>query len=122
MASARPASQRSGSKQETPDDQFRFVIPPAINDCDDVPSLSQHRLQYARQRREACIDPNSDNQDEDNDTESEGDGNATFSKYSDGEVEEEGSDQSEEEEEEEDNRDQIQMLQLIHRHLQVRNI
>ena len=40
MASARPASQGSGSEQETLDGQSRFVIPPAVEDCDNVPSPS----------------------------------------------------------------------------------
>ena len=65
MASARPASQGSGSEQETPDGQSHFVIPPAIEDCDNVPSPSQHRLSRASQFREAGLDCMSDDQDQD---------------------------------------------------------
>ncbi len=60
MASARPASEGSGSEQETPDGQSRFVIPAPIEDCDDVPSPSQHRLSRASQLRQAGLDRTSD--------------------------------------------------------------
>ena len=73
MASARPASEGSGSQQETPDDQTRFVIPPAIDDCDDVPSPSQHRLSHASQLSQACLDRMSDDWDHDDGTHSEDD-------------------------------------------------
>ena len=70
MASARPASEGSSSEQETPDGQSHFVIPLAIDDCDDVPSPSQHRL-CASQRRQAGLDSISDDQDQDDATQSE---------------------------------------------------
>ncbi len=96
MTSARPASQRSGSEQETPDDPSRFVFPPATDDCDDVPSPSQHRLQYASQRRQAGLDRISYDQDQDNDIHSEEEeGEAEVSNSTGGKEEEE-----EEEEEE----------------------
>ena len=70
MASARPASEGSGSQQETTVGQNRFVIPPAIDDCDDVPSPSQHRLSRASQLRQAGM---SDDRDHDDGTHSEDD-------------------------------------------------
>ncbi len=73
MASACPASEGSGSQQETPDGQARFVIPAPIEDCDHVPSPSQHRLPYASQLRQACLDCMSDDQDQDDGTHSEDD-------------------------------------------------
>ena len=73
MASARPASQGSGSEQETPDGQSRFVIPAPIEDCDDVPSPSQHRLPRASQFRQAGLDRMSEDQDLDDGTHSEDD-------------------------------------------------
>ncbi len=71
MASARPALQGSCSEQETPDGQSRFVIPSTIDDCDDMPSLSLHRLPYASQRSQAGLDRISDDQDQDDGTHSE---------------------------------------------------
>ncbi len=71
MASARPASQDSGCEQETSDGQSRFVILPAIDDCDDVPSPSQHRLPRASQFSQACLDRMSEDQDLDDGTHSE---------------------------------------------------
>ena len=65
MASARPASQGSGSEQETPDGQSRFVIPSPIDNCDAEPSPSQHRLPRASQFRQAGMDGMSDDQDQD---------------------------------------------------------
>ena len=65
MASARPASEGSGRQQESRDGQSRFVIPPAIDNFDDVPSPSQHRLSFASQRRQAGLDSISDDQDQD---------------------------------------------------------
>ena len=64
MASARPASEGSGSEQETPDGYSRCVIPPAVEDCDDVPSPSQHRLSRASQHRQAGLDSISDDHDQ----------------------------------------------------------
>ncbi len=102
MASARPASHRSGSEQETPDGQSRFVIPPAIDDCGDVPSPSQHRLLYASQRCQAGLDRDSDDQDQDDDTQSEEEGNSEMSSSSVGGEEEEESEKSEEEQHEDE--------------------
>jgi hypothetical protein len=115
MASARPASQGSSSEQETPDGQSRFVIPSAIDDCDDVPSPSQHRLPYASQRSQACLDSISDGQDQDDDTpshskEEEGDAEASNSTAGEEEKEEEEEEEeSENSEEEEQDGDQIQL-------------
>jgi hypothetical protein len=109
MASARPASQGSGSEQETPHGQSCFVIPCAINDCDDVLSPSLHRLSYASQRSQACLDCISDDKDQVDDTHSEEEGDAKVSNSSGGEEdeeeeeEEEESEKSDEEEQDEDN-------------------
>ncbi len=112
MASARPASQGSGSEQETPDGHNRFVIPSPIDDCDDVPSPSQHRLPYASQRRQAGLDSISDDHHQVDDTHSEKEeGDAKASNSSGGEEEEEEEaeeEESENSEEEEQDGDQIQ--------------
>jgi hypothetical protein len=112
MASARPALQGSGSQQETPDGQSRFVIPPAINDCDDVPSSSLHRLQYASQLHLAGLDRISDDPDQVNDTPSEEEEEvAKASNSSGGEEEQEEEEEEEESEnskEEDQDGDQIQ--------------
>ena len=97
MASARPASEGSGSQQETPVAQSRFVIPLAIDDCDDVPSPSKHRLSYASQRRQAGLDRMSDDQDHDDGTNSEDDEEDVEASNSSG-----GEEEQEEEEEEEE--------------------
>jgi hypothetical protein len=97
MASARPASQGSGSEQETLDGQSCFVIPPAVEDCDDVPSPSQHRLPYASQLRQACLGRMSDDQDHDDGTHSEDDKDDVEASNSSG-----GEEEHEEEEEEEE--------------------
>ncbi len=103
MASARPASQRSCSEQETPAGQFRFVIPSAIDDCGVVPSPSQHRLLYASQRRQAGLDRISDDKDQHYATHSEKEeGDAEISSSSEGEEEKEESEKSEEEGQHED--------------------
>ena len=112
MASARPASQGSGSEQETPDGQSCCVSPSAIDDCDHLPSPSKHRLSYASQRRQAGLDRISDDQDQDDDTHSEEEeGDAKVSNSSGGkeeEEEEEEEEESENSEEEEQDGDQIQ--------------
>ena len=97
MASARPASEGSGSQQETTVGQTRFVIPPAIDDCDDVPSPSQHRLSRASQLRQAGLDGMSDDRDHDDGTHSEDDEEDVEASNSSG-----GEDQEEEEEEEQE--------------------
>jgi hypothetical protein len=90
MASARPASQRSCSQQETPDGQFCFVIPSAIDDCDGVPSISQHSLQYASQVRHAGLACISDDKHKDHNTQSEEEeGDVEMSNSSEGEEDEE---------------------------------
>jgi hypothetical protein len=97
MASARPASQGSGSEQETPDGQSHFVIPSPIDDCGDVPSPSQHRLSRASQFRQAGVDGMSDDQDQDDGSfseEADEDGGGSNSSG--------GEDQEEEEEEEQE--------------------
>ncbi len=96
MASARPASEGSGSEQETPDGRSRFVIPPAIEDFDNVPSPSQHRLSYASQCRQAGLDRMSDDQDQADSTHSEEDEEDVEASNSSG-----GEEEQEEEEEEE---------------------
>ncbi len=97
MASARPASEGSGSQQETPDGLSRFVIPHAVEDCDDVPSPSQHRLSRASQLRQAGLDRMSDDRDQDDRTHSEEEDEDVEASNSSG-----GEDQQEEEEEEEE--------------------
>ena len=97
MLSPRPALQRSCCQQEIPDAQYSFVIPPAIEDCGDVPSPSQHRLTYASQRHQACLDSISDDQDQDDDTHSEEEGDAEASNSSGGEEEEQEEDEEQEE-------------------------
>jgi hypothetical protein len=102
MASARPASQGSGSQQETPDGQSHFVILPAIEDCDNVPSPSQHRLSRASQFRQAGLGCMSDDQDQDDGTLSEEeDEDDEGSNSSGGEDQQEEEDLEEEEEESE---------------------
>ena len=64
MESARPALEGSGRQQETRDGQYRFVIPTALDNFDDVPSPSQHRLSLASQRRQAGLDSVSHDQDQ----------------------------------------------------------
>jgi hypothetical protein len=98
MASARPASQGSGSEQETPDGQSRFVIPSPIDDCENVPSPSQHRLSRASQFREAGFDRMSDDRDQDDCTHSEEEDEDLEASNSSG-----GEEQQDEEEEEEEN-------------------
>ncbi len=97
MASARPASQGSGSEQETLDGQSRFVIPPAVEDCDNVPSPSQHRLPYASQLRQVGLGRMSDDQDHDDGTHSEDDEEDVEASNSSG-----GEEEHDEEEEEEE--------------------
>ncbi len=101
MAGARPASPGFGSEQETPDGQSRFVIPAPIDDCDDVPSPSQHRLQYASQLRQAGLDRMSDDQDQDDGTHSAEEDEGVEASNSSG-----GEDEQEEEEEEEESEKQ----------------
>ena len=98
MASARPASQGSGCEQETPDGQSRFVIPSAIDDCDHVPSPSQHRLSRASQLRQAGLYCMSDDEDQDDGTHSEEEDEDVEASNSSG-----GEEQQDEEEEEEEN-------------------
>ena len=105
MASARPASEGSGSQQETPVAQSRFVIPPAIDDCDDVPSPSQHRLSRASQLRQAGLDRMSDDRDQDDCTHSEEEDEDVEASYSSG-GEDQLEEELEEEEEESDNSDE----------------
>jgi hypothetical protein len=100
MASASPALEGSGSQQETPVAQSRFVIPSPIDDCDDVPSPSQHRLSRASRRRQACLDRMSDDQDHDDGTHSEDDEEDAEASNSCG-----GEEEQEEEEEEEESED-----------------
>ena len=97
MASARPASQGSGSEQETPDGQSQFVIPSPIDDCGDVPSPSQHRLSRASQLRQAGLDRMSDDRDQDDCTHSEEEDEDVEASNSSG-----GEEEQEEEEEEEE--------------------
>jgi hypothetical protein len=73
-----------------------FVIPPAIDDCDDVPSFSLHRLQFASQLRQAGLDSISDDQDQDDATHSEEDEEDVEASNS------SGGEKEQEEEEEED--------------------
>ena len=94
MASAHPASEGSGSQQETPDGQSHFVIPSPIDDCGDVPSPSQHRLSRASQLRQAGM---SDDRDHDDGTRSEDDEEDVEASNSSG-----GEEEQEEEEEEEE--------------------
>ncbi len=96
-----PDGEGSCSQQETPDGQSHFVIPPAIDDCDDVPSPSQHRLSFASQRRHAGSNSISDDQDQDDATQSEeeeGDANLSLPKLQNSS----GGEEEQEEEEEED--------------------
>jgi hypothetical protein len=103
MASARPASEGSGSQQETTVGQNRFVIPPAIDDCDDVPSPSQHRLSRASQLRQAGM---SDDRDHDDGTHSEDDEEDVEASNSSGGEEEHDEEEEEEEEAEEEDFDE----------------
>ena len=100
MASARPASEGSGRQQESRDGQSRFVIPPAIDNFDDVPSPSQHRLSFASQRRQACLDSFSHDQDQDDAyySEEEDEGDVEASNSSGGEEEQEEEEEAEESE------------------------
>ena len=103
MVSARPALQGSGSEQETPDGQSCFVIPSAIDDCNHLPSPSQHRLSYASQHRQAGLDRDSDEQDQHDATHSvEEEGDAEASNSSGGEEEEEEEEEEESEKSEEE--------------------
>jgi hypothetical protein len=115
MASASAALQRSSSEQETPDGQSHVVIPPVIDDCDVVPSPSQHRLSFASQHRQASLDSIGDDKDQDDDTHSEEEeGDAERSIPSEGE-EEEGDCKNSEEEEQHEDEAMISVMSLMPR-------
>ena len=110
MASARPASEGSCRQQQTRDGQSRFVIPTAIDNFDDVPSPSQHRLSLASQRRQAGLDSFSHDQDQDDayysEEEEEEDGEPSNSSGGEEEQEEEeGDEECENREEKEEDGD-----------------